>query len=283
MKERLLFSSALFGIAEFVCPPGDDAWRDTNVIESESPLVVFPHRSVGIRLSGGAPVLATPNLVMLYNPGQAYERRLHDDRGDECVYVALQPAAVAGLEADGASIRDGRLLATHAPADRVAYLRQHLLARHLRSAAPDQLLVEETAMRLVRSVVRSHAHGSPARRGCTSEAHHRLAESAKELLAQALAEPLGLQELASRLDVSPFHLARVFRRETGFSLHRYRTHLRLRLALERLPESGGALTSLAFDLGFASHSHFTDTFRREFGFAPSAVRDDRQVRRLLAA
>jgi len=75
----------------------------------------------------------------------------------------------------------------------------------------------------------------------------------------------------------------VFRRQTGFSLHQYRTQLRLRLALERLPESAGSLTSLAFELGFASHSHFTDTFRREFGVAPSAVRDDRQVRRLLAA
>ena len=86
------------------------------------------------------------------------------------------------------------------------------------------------------------------------------------------AEPLSLHELAARLSVSPFHLARVFRRRTWYSLHAYRTQLRLRLALERLPESRGALTSLAFELGFASHSHFTDTFRREFGVPPSVVR-----------
>ncbi len=282
MRERQLFTSPLFGIAEFACPPQDEAWRDVNVIESASPLVVFPHTTVGIHPGGAAPVLATPNLVMLYNPGQEYERRLHDARGDECLYVALHPQAVEELEAEGGALRNGRMTATHAPADRVAYLHQHLLSRHLRGAEPDALLVEETTMRLVRSVV-WHLPKPAARRAGTSSSHVALTESAKELLAASLAEPLGLHEVAARLGVSPFHLARVFRSRTGFSLHQYRTQLRLRLALDRLPESAGALTSLAFELGFASHSHFTDTFRREFGVAPSAVRDDRQVRRLLAA
>ena len=282
MSERQLFSSRLFGIAEFVCPPQDDAWRDMNVIESASPLVVFPHVPVGIRPDGAAAVLATPNLVMLYNPGQSYERMLHDARGDECLYVSLHPQAVEELEGDGAALRDGRLTGTHAPADRVAYLRQHLLGRHLRGTNPDALLVEETTMRLVRTVVRRLPEWNP-RRERTSSAHAALTESAKELVASSLSEPLGLHEIAYRLGVSPFHLARVFRSRTGFSLHQYRTQLRLRLALERLPESAGALTALAFELGFASHSHFTDTFRREFGVSPSAVRDNRQVRRLLAA
>jgi AraC family transcriptional regulator len=282
MKEQQLFSSPLFDIAEFACPPQDEAWRDVNVIESESPLVVFPHMPVGIRPDGAAAVLATPNLVMLYNPGQAYERKLHDARGDECIYVALHPQAVEELEADGGAIREGRMTATHAPADRIAYLRQPLLGRHLRGAKPDALLVEETTMRLVRSVVRQLPQPAARREG-TSSSHVALTECAKELLASSLAEPRGLHGVAASHSVSPFHLPRVFRSRTGFSLHQYRTQLRLRLALERLPESAGALTSLAFELGFASHSHFTDTFRREFGIAPSAMCDDRQVRRLLAA
>jgi AraC family transcriptional regulator len=32
------------------------------------------------------------------------------------------------------------------------------------------------------------------------------------------------------------------------------------------------LAAVALDVGFASHSHFTDAFRREFGRAPSEVR-----------
>ena len=282
MSERLLFTSAFLDVAEFACPPGDAAWHDVNVIASASPLVVFPHLPVRIRPDGSAPVLATPNLVMLYNPGQSYERALADGRGDECVYVALHDGALHDLEADGGAVRGGRMTATHAPADGIAYLHQHLLARHLRGERPDPLLVEETTARLVRSVLRRVTR-PVARHTRTATSHHELAEHAKELLAASIAEPLGLHDVAASLGVSPFHLARVFRRETGFSLHRYRTQLRLRRALERLPESAGALTALAFELGFASHSHFTDTFRREFGVAPSAVRDDRRVRDLLAA
>jgi AraC-like DNA-binding protein len=30
--------------------------------------------------------------------------------------------------------------------------------------------------------------------------------------------------------------------------------------------------ALALELGFSSHSHFTDAFRREFGKAPSEIR-----------
>ena len=69
-----------------------------------------------------------------------------------------------------------------------------------------------------------------------------------------------------------FHLAHRFRARTGLSLHAYRTHLRLREALRRIAEPETSLTDLALDLGFASHSHFTDSFRRTFGRPPSAVR-----------
>jgi AraC-like DNA-binding protein len=155
-------------------------------------------------------------------------------------------------------------------------------ARYLGGAPADPLLVEEAALRIVRAVMSSTISRS-RRRGSTRSAHRELAEAAKELLASTLPEQLGLHDLAARLRASPFHLARVFRNETGYSLHEYRTQLRLRLALERLPDSGGSLSALAFELGFASHSHFTDTFHREFGVAPSAVRDDARLRELLTA
>ena len=55
-------------------------------------------------------------------------------------------------------------------------------------------------------------------------------------------------------------------------IHRYLTQLRLRSSLERLADGANDLTALALELGFSSHSHFTDAFRREFGHAPSRDR-----------
>jgi AraC-like DNA-binding protein len=54
--------------------------------------------------------------------------------------------------------------------------------------------------------------------------------------------------------------------------------LRLALALERLAgdatdaTEATTLSRLALDLGFASHSHFTFTFRRVLGASPSDFR-----------
>jgi AraC family transcriptional regulator len=263
--DRVLYSSPLLDVASFRCPAHDTRWRTMNVIDSPSPLVAFPQLPVGVRPIGSSPVLATPNLAMLYNPGQEYERRLIDKRGDACIYIVAHAPALESLEREACVIHEGHLTATYAPVDRTAYLEQHLIARHLAGERHDALFVEETALRLLRSVL-----GHEAARA-TPEAHRALAEAAKELLVSTMTEPLSLHELATRLCVSPFHLARVFRRETGYSLHAYRIHLRLRQALVRLPESRGNLTALALELGFASHSHFTDTFRRAFGVAPSAV------------
>ena len=75
------------------------------------------------------------------------------------------------------------------------------------------------------------------------------------------------------MHTSPFHLARVFQHRTGQPIHRYLTRLRLRASLERLSDGTSDLAALALALGFSSHSHFTDSFRREFGCKPSDVRD----------
>src|SRR4051812_47485204 len=85
--DRVLYSSPLLEVASFRCPAHDTRWVTTNVIDSPAPLVAFPQLPVGVKPIGSAPVLATPNLAMLYNPGQEYERRLIDARGDSCIYI----------------------------------------------------------------------------------------------------------------------------------------------------------------------------------------------------
>ena len=54
--------------------------------------------------------------------------------------------------------------------------------------------------------------------------------------------------------------------------------LRLGRALVELPNATD-LTTLAFDLGFSSHSHFAAAFRRAFGCTPSHFRESTRSRR----
>jgi AraC-like DNA-binding protein len=270
----VLLETPLLKLGEFRCPPGDRAWEETNLI-GDRPHVVFGRVPVVIEQEGDVPVLAAPTHVMLYNADQAYRRELRNAAGDDCVFVELSDHALAQLSDEHVGLFDGeRLLASHAPAARETYFLQHLAVRHLRGPEPDSVLAEEAAVAATVAALRPVGPRGTA-------AHRELAEAAKdELSADAR---LSLHELARRLHSSAFHLARVFRAETGFTVHGFRQSLRLRWALERLAEHRNDLTALAFELGFSSHSHFTERFRNEFGVAPSQVRDERQVRHLLEA
>jgi AraC-like DNA-binding protein len=100
----------------------------------------------------------------------------------------------------------------------------------------------------------------------------RLIRCTKEFLADQLGAPVRLVDAARAAGASPAYLTHVFSRFEGMSLHQYLTGLRLSRALADLPHTDN-LTTLALDLGFSSHSHFTAAFRRAYGVTPSAFRE----------
>jgi AraC-like DNA-binding protein len=94
-------------------------------------------------------------------------------------------------------------------------------------------------------------------------------EGAKEALTIRLGDCLTLDELSQELFTSPYHLARVFRAATGFSVHGYLTHLRLRTGFDRIRAGQGGIAEIGLFVGYRSPSHFTASFRRAFGLTPS--------------
>lgn len=144
------------------------------------------------------------------------------------------------------------------------------------SSPLEPLWADETALQLVADVLTAafERHGLPhkRRRNGTDSDHAERVEAAKTYLAGRLTESVTLDDVGRAVHSSPFHLARIFKQRTGVPVHRYLTQLRLRASLERLCDGAGDLTALALELGYSSHSHFTDTFRREFGLSPSQVR-----------
>jgi AraC family transcriptional regulator len=99
-----------------------------------------------------------------------------------------------------------------------------------------------------------------------------LAAAVQRVLDAAPNAPHRIEDLAAEFGVSPFHLSRVFRAETGTSLHQYVLRVRMQQALSRLHDGEAQLSRLALELGFSSHSHFSTVFRRHFGESPNQVR-----------
>lgn len=271
--QQLVFEGDRVVLGEFHCWPDDPRWSRENRAE-EGHFVVFPGTSVVIERAGQA-VVATPNHVMFYDPDQAYRRRLVDPHGDHCVFLLVDEALLAELA--GEAGRGFRFPVDHGPVEPATYLLHRLLLRAAQAKGADRLFVEETLYRVVGEALASGlrlavARGRRPERRETNEAHADLVEATKELIARRLDERITLGQIARGVHSSPFHLARVFRARTGFSIHGYRNQLRLRSSLDGLFEPDVDLALLARRLGYSSHSHFTDSFRRAFGPPPSTVR-----------
>jgi AraC-like DNA-binding protein len=252
-------------IGEFRCPPTDPMWSGVNWIGPE-PHVVFPRAPVRIRQVGADEFVTTRNHVVVYEAGDEYRRRRVGDAGDNCSFLALSPelAEQLGPPARGRGLAD---------LSAEVFLRHRRLMARVRSGTAELLDLEEQAIDLAVAGLQARPAVDP--QAPQPSPHLRaLAERAKELLAVEYAGSHRLADLARELSVSPYHLARGFRAATGWSLHGYRTSLRLRAAVDVLADPVADLASLARETGFANHSHLTTAFHRQFGVTPSAVRAD---------
>jgi AraC-like DNA-binding protein len=242
-----------------------------------------PWHVIGFPLSGtyrlhqkGDSLLVDSNQIMFFNANVGY-RTSHPhgfgDRGGSLILRADLLEEILWRRGARHPDQSGQpFAATHRSASPRAQLLVWLLLRSLASDAPrEDLSIEELVLRIAGESLRaSREHTDIGARRNENDRQRRLAiEKIKDRLAETFSRNTSLEEMASLAACSPFHLCRTFRRITGMSMTAYRTRLRHGAALDRLEED---LATVALDLGFSSHSHFTESFRRLFGVTPSAVR-----------
>jgi AraC family transcriptional regulator len=92
------------------------------------------------------------------------------------------------------------------------------------------------------------------------------------MLADRIAHPPSLSEIALEVGVHPSHLARMFRAHYGESIGEHGRRLRLGWAAQRLARSAEPLAEIAARAGFADQSHFTREFKRHYGVTPGRYR-----------
>jgi AraC family transcriptional regulator len=85
---------------------------------------------------------------------------------------------------------------------------------------------------------------------------------------------LSLTDIAGAVHLSPFHLARLFKRSIGVSPHQYLIQLRVNSARWLLSAGSGerSLAEVASAVGFADQSHLTRHFKRMTGLTPGQFR-----------
>ena len=241
--------------------------------------MVFPRTSVTITHLGKVPVVADPNVVMFYNLGQIYSRGVLSEAGDLCEWFGFGSELVADAIRSFDPYVDDHPFEpfqfSHGPSDTTSYLLQRLVVDHiLETQQPDDLFIEETVLQILKRVIENnYRQRGIAPKQTNVSVEKDVVDAIQKVLVTSFEQNISLEQLATQLNYSPFHLCRLFRKHTGRSIHQYLTQLRLRTSLEYVTQTNTDLTSLALRLGFASHSHFTESFRKTFGTPPSELRN----------
>lgn len=90
---------------------------------------------------------------------------------------------------------------------------------------------------------------------------------ARSFINEHFAGSISLEELGRLTNLSPFHLHRAFRRQTGMPPHAYQIQVQVNGAKQLLLR-GWPLAEVALATGFADQSHLTRHFRRLVGMTP---------------
>ena len=84
---------------------------------------------------------------------------------------------------------------------------------------------------------------------------------------------ISLPMLARLHSITPDHLSRTFKKETGYGVSEYLTLVRLQKAEFMLKnEPGRTVSEIAFACGFNDSNYFSDKFKKIYGVTPSSVR-----------
>ena len=237
----------------------------------EYQMIFVVRGEVRLSVSGSTYSVAAPAVMLLGNLETHSFESVTDEY--ERYTVTLSPA-------EARSAIDARLLAAFLPhggqspilaleADAAAEMRMLFSALAEECESPS---VADGADTLVRTVLVRLLRHVPDAFPQKADSAGGLIEEVRRALESDLAEKLPLSALGERFHVSVYHLERLFRAQTGYSIGRYRLLCRIALARELLATTDLPVSEIAARAGVEDASNFARYFRRETGLSPQQYR-----------
>ena len=227
-------------------------------------VVVTEAGGASVRMSGRSEH-ARPACVLVCNPGEPHSGSMAGselwryrgfyfearalDRLQNILSLSGQPYFRRSALADAALVR--------------AFLSLH---RTLGSRTADAFQAEE---RMVQTMGLLYARYGDGRTDAVPTGRNRLLlDRARAILQQRFPEPLRLGEVARALDITPFQLIGLFKREFGLTPYALLTQIRLNAACS-LMKRGRPIAESAIAAGFYDQAALTNHFRSRFAVTPA--------------
>ena len=273
-RVHTLFRSDLIHVIDYRCNGHDDKGEVPQGFE-----IVLPRAGAYQRRDAHGTLLADPNHIMFYNMGEPYDIT-HFIKGEDSstVFIIAPTLLVEMARTYNPDVENNphRLFqSSHIIFNSYLQILQYKLLRADRQTL-DALAIEEEIVSLISEILHASHRGRIYSREPSLKTLHVHAEQiclVKAFLNAHIDMPLHLEQISSAVHLSPFHLCRIFKQNTGMTLHNYVKRLRLFNAAEQMLEHPTArLDLLALEYGFSNHGNFSSAFRQTFGINPSELR-----------
>lgn len=182
---------------------------------------------------------------------------------------ALSPEFITTLLEDRAPSTLDCFAERHCIFDDLAYKYAKALSSELATLG-EPLYAETLSLAFTLHLLTAHGRGMGKPLTPKGKLSSTQLKTVTEMVRDQLATELTLTQLATAAHVSPFHFARLFKNTTGLAPHQFVLRLRLERAKRLIGQGQIPLTDIALVVGFFDQAHFTNAFRRTFGFTPKA-------------
>lgn len=230
-------------------------------IQAASPVVQWRDGCLDIRHDATGQVVVVPPYRAVYFRTFGLGRNIH---------LSLAPGVLmraAGYDHPNAGVS---LKTCFGERDEVITGMGHALMAYVKSPAGGaRAFMEAASVALaVRLLERFGTPRTAPRRSLTPQQLARI----DDYLVATVDRPTSLQDLAQVVDLSPQAFHRAFKAATGQPPLRYSQQLRMRRARDLVEGSAASISDIANAVGFSDLAHFTNTFRKHWGVAPTRLR-----------
>ncbi len=112
----------------------------------------------------------------------------------------------------------------------------------------------------------------PDKTGFTSRPKDVYVSEAMTFLEDNLRNDVTRESVSEHVHITPDHLDRLFKEQTGMSVFRYIVFRKIELSKKLLSQTSQPIGSIASDLGYCNLSNFSSAFRKLCGMTPAEYR-----------
>lgn len=133
--------------------------------------------------------------------------------------------------------------------------------------------LQEAVREMVRRLDRQQDRAEEAESPEDQAAHGYVVENALSWMREHCTEHISLEDVASQVFVSQWHLSKLINRETGMGFLDLISRMRVEQAKKLLADPARRISDAAYESGFSDVAHFSKTFKKITGQTPGEYRN----------